>query len=188
MRYQKLFAGILIISFISGCASVQGYTRNEKRDNILSMKNEVLEELYEIKPEAREKVEESSGYAVFSNINMHFFLISSGGGYGVVTNKKTGEETFMKMFNLGAGPGFGAKDFRAVIVFDNEADLTRFAQGGWDFSGEADAAAKSKEKGASATGIKAFDSGITIYQLTEAGLLLQASLQGTKYYPYRELN
>ena len=119
---------------------------------------------------------------------MHLFLVSSGSGYGVVTNKVTGEETFMKMFSLGGGPGFGAKDFRAVVVFENESDLIHFAEGGWDFSGQADAAAKSKEKGASATGVRSFDSGITIYQLTEAGLLLHATLQGTKYYPYRELN
>ena len=50
MRYQKFILGILIISLISGCASVHGYTRNDKRDNILSMQSEVLEQLYEVKP------------------------------------------------------------------------------------------------------------------------------------------
>ena len=40
------------------------------------------------------------------------------------------------------------KDFRALFVFTDKDKLTAFIEKGWDFSGQADAAAKSDDKGA----------------------------------------
>jgi len=51
----------------------------------------------------------------------------------------------------------------------------------------ADAAAKASEKGAAVGGEATFDN-ITVYQLTESGLALQATVKGTKFWQDSELN
>jgi len=50
-----------------------------------------------------------------------------------------------------------------------------------------DAAAKTSDKGAAIGGEIVID-GITIYQLTEAGLALQATIKGTKFWKNDKLN
>ncbi|MDI1308423.1 MAG: hypothetical protein PSV17_03195 [Methylotenera sp.] len=68
-----------------------------------------------------------------------------------------------------------------------KATLDKFINNGWVFGGHADAAAKAGEKG-SAVGGEALIDGITIYQLTQSGLALQATVKGTKYWKDDELN
>jgi len=94
----------------------------------------------------------------------------------------------MKMVSGGIGVGLGVKDFRGVFVFTTEAALRRFTEDGWDASGQADAAAKSGKKGDAFAGAIDVAPGIKLYQLTEHGLALQATIQGTKYWRDDELN
>jgi len=124
---------------------------------------------------------------VFSNANIYLLLASFGGGHGVVTNNSTGKQTFMKMGEIGLGPGLGLKDFRGVFVFHNEDVMYRFVEQGWAFGAQADAAAKASEKGAAVGGEITVDN-ITIYQLTESGLALQATIKGTKFWKDDALN
>ena len=138
--------------------------------------------------DAEEKVRNAAGYGVFSNINSYLLFVSTGNGYGVMHNNLTGEDTYMRMFSLGGGIGMGIKDFRMIVVFKNENDFERFIEKGWDFSGQVDAAAKSGEKGGSVSGSQSADLDIITYQITESGIALQATLQGTKFWKYAELN
>jgi len=188
MRYQKILWALCVTVFCSGCATIHGTSVKEKRNYINTMEEMALEQLIDLRRFADYEIKESSGYAVFSNINTHLLLISTGTGYGVVTDKTNGQKTYMKMFALGGGPGIGAKDFRTFIIFKKQEDLIDFIEGKWDFSGQFDAAAKSSEKGGSMTSTKSFDRDIITYQITEAGLVIHATLQGTKYYPFKDLN
>ena len=80
------------------------------------------------------------------------------------------------------------KDFRAVIIFRKREDMERFVEKGWEFSGQADAALKSGDKGAAFSAAQTIDFDIITYQLTENGAALQATLQGTKYWKHKDLN
>jgi hypothetical protein len=80
------------------------------------------------------------------------------------------------------------KDFRAVFIFHEKDKLEAFIDKGWDFSGQADAAAKSDNKGAALAGAATVIPGVEVYQITKNGLALQATLQGTKYWKDRDLN
>jgi len=183
---------ILTICFLSsafiliGCATTKGTTPQDKRQAILSMQRETLADLYKVKPIAKAEVAAAPGYAVFSNANVNVIFASFGGGYGVVTDKK-GKQTFMKMGEAGLGLGLGVKDFRAVFIFHDRATMEKFIASGWEFGGHADAAAKASDKGA-AIGGEALVDGITVYQLTQSGLALQATVKGTKYWKDDELN
>jgi len=172
---------------ITGCATTGGNTKSEKQAAILEMKNEVLSDLYKIKPDVKAQIAKAPGYAVFSNANVYLIFVSVGGGHGVVKNNRTGKYTYMKMGEVGVGLGLGVKDFRGVFVFHNTETMNRFIEEGWAFGGQADAAAKASDKGAAVGGEITIDN-ITIYQLTEAGLALQATVTGTKYWKDDSLN
>ena len=69
--------------------------------------------------------------------------------------------------------------------------MHRFMEEGWEFGGEADAAAKSGDTGlaeSQAQGADAGARGLSIYQLTETGVALSATVSGTKYWKDSELN
>lgn len=189
LSQQTLSRSILLLVatvFLAGCAA-SGGTRDDKRATVQKMRQDVLAQLYKVKPHARSYIQQAPGYAVFSNANVNLIFASFGGGYGVVRDARTGRDTYMRMGEAGIGLGLGVKDFRAVFVFDNRATMERFVASGWAFGGHADAAAKAADKGGAVGGEVVLD-GITIYQLTETGLALQATVKGTKYWKDDELN
>jgi lipid-binding SYLF domain-containing protein len=154
------------------------------------MRDTVLAELYQLHPEAKSKIKKAVGYAVFSNVGVNLIFASVAGGSGVVVKPGVfrDTETFMKMGSAGIGIGLGVKDFRAVFIFHEKDKLEAFIDKGWDFSGQADAAAKSDNKGAALAGAATVIPGVEVYQITKNGLALQATLQGTKYWKDRDLN
>ncbi|MFM1747733.1 MAG: hypothetical protein RLZZ188_1399 [Verrucomicrobiota bacterium] len=161
-----------------------------KRAEVRKMRDEVLARLYEAHPGAKARIREAAGYAVFSNVGVNVFFASVAGGTGIVVERGTlrDTETFMNMGSAGVGLGLGVKDFRAVFVFSDRARLREFVDKGWDFSGQADAAAKSDDKGTAVSGAVTVMPGVEVYQLTKNGVALQLTLQGTKYWKDRDLN
>jgi lipid-binding SYLF domain-containing protein len=112
---------------------------------------------------------------------------SISGGYGLVTNNQTGQQTYMKMGKIGIGVGAGIKDFRTIFIFHNSASLKRLINYGWIAGLSSDAIAKASDKGGALAGSLAADN-ITIYQLTESGLSMQVTLTGAKYWKNDALN
>jgi lipid-binding SYLF domain-containing protein len=188
MNIKTLVLLALVVTILAGCRGPGGTTPAEKRAEVLTTKNAMLAELYQKKPETKAKIANAAGYGTFTNINVNLFLASTGNGYGVVHNNSTGDDTYMKMAMLGVGIGLGVKDFRAVIIFKNQNALNTFVDKGWEFGGHADAAAKSGDAGASANVAGDVTSGMEIYQFTEAGVALQATIAGTKYWKDKDLN
>ena len=165
-------------------------TPDEQRAAIRKERDNVLQELYKLNPSTKSKIEKSVGYAVFSNVGVNVIFVSAGGGHGLVVEKGTFKdtETFMKMGQAGVGFGLGVKDFRAVFVFKSAEKLKDFVEKGWDFSGEADAAAKSGEKGGAVGAAGDIAKDVEVYQITKNGIALQATLNGTKYWKDSDLN
>lgn len=188
MKYFRISLFALLTALIlAGCATTSGTSVEEKRQAVLTMKNDVLSELYKIRPQAKAEIASAPGYAVFSNANVNLIFVSFSGGYGVVHDGKTGKQTYMKMGEAGIGLGLGLKDFRAVFIFNKRPTMDKFINSGWEFGGHADAAAKAADKGA-AVGGEALVNDITVYQITKSGLALQATVKGTKYWLDEELN
>ncbi|MDP0561683.1 MAG: hypothetical protein QS721_04860 [Candidatus Endonucleobacter sp. (ex Gigantidas childressi)] len=175
---------LLIFVLLSGC-SAQGISPEDKRGSISAMHNEVLSEIYAKSSKAKSDVSSSAGYAVFSNAQINLLFVSAGTGFGVA--KSNGVSTYMKMGEAGVGLGLGVKDFRALFVFHTEMAYRNFVDKGWVFGAEADAAAKTSDKGGEAGGGVTIGD-ITVYQMTDVGLALQATIKGTKYWKDSELN
>ena len=181
-----IFLSVAVV--ISGCSKPAGVSFDEKRESVSQMKRDTIEQFYQQVPNGRDMIAKSEGYGVFSNINVNVILLSAGNGYGIVSDNSTGEQVYMQMGSGGVGLGLGVKDFRAVIIFHDRNTMKSFIDNGWEFGAEADAAAKSGEKGGSAEAAGALTNGMSLYQLTETGFALQATLKGTKYWQDSELN
>jgi len=182
---------IICISFVSvftGCHGAKGESPQEKRTYIDQMAKETLAELYKREPSARKQVENAVGYGVFSNMGMNLFVVATGNGYGLVHNRKTGEDIYMKMYQAGGGIGFGLEGFKGVFVFYDPESLRSFTESGWSVDAQANAAAVHEEEGG-AVGVEAtIDKGVAIYQFTETGVAVQATVKGTKIWKDKELN
>jgi len=77
---------------------------------------------------------------------------------------------------LGRGLGVGVKDYRAVYIFRQRHIMERFIEQGLNVGGQADATAKANTQGEAYGGQLMLD-GIKVYQLTESGLALQATIR-----------
>ncbi len=187
MNRRAVALCIILAFMIVGCATMGDKPKAQKQQAILDMKNKTLSDLYKVKPDVKAQIASAPGYAVFSNMNVYIIFAGVGGGYGVVINNRTGKHTYMRMGEVGVGLGLGAKDFRLVFVFHSAETMNHFVKYGLAFGAQADAAAKASDKGG-AVGGEATVSNMTIYQLTETGLALQATVKGTKYWKDDSLN
>lgn len=190
MIYNKLLKNVVLASAVlimSACASMGNGTVAEKRQAILDMQQNVLARLYSEKPDTRSQIRDAAGYAVFTNANVNVIFFAAGTGYGVVNNNITGNKTYMNMAEGGVGFGLGAKDYRVVMVFHSQKAMSYFIENGWTVGGNADAAAKAGNKGASAEG-EGYLGNVTVYTMTESGLALQATVKGTKFWVDKALN
>jgi len=181
--------GIVALGVIgTGCAKPRGDSISEQRAHVQNMKVKTLEDLHAREPKAREKIEQAAGYGVFSNIGFTLFFVGWGNGYGVVVDKTTGKETYMRMLSGSAGLGLGGKDFRAVFVFNDKSVLDKFIESGWEFGAEGDASAKVSDTGGAATASSTFGKPIEVYRFTESGINLHGTVEGTKYRLDKYLN
>ena len=178
---------ILLASLLLGACMSSGGSVMERRQAVQSMREQVLSELYREKPDVRAQIQSAPGYAVFSNANVNLIFASVGGGYGILHDRSNGRDTYLKMGELGVGFGLGAKDFRALLVFHTDDAVKRFQDYGVSVGAGADAAAVASNQGGAVGGELNFDN-ITVYQMTESGLALQATLKGTRYWPDPALN
>jgi lipid-binding SYLF domain-containing protein len=183
----RLVASLVLIFTLVGCASMGSGSKADKQQEILKMKSEVLTELFAKKPDTRAQINSAPGYAVFRNANINLIFVAAGTGYGVVKNMRTGQHTYMNMAEGGVGFGLGVKDYRIVMVFHTADAMNQFINKGWTFGGNADAAAKAADKGASVEG-EAYYGDVSVYTFTESGLALQATVKGTKFWKDKELN
>ena len=161
----------------------------KKKTEIRQMSQETLARLYKAQPSAKAAVHKAYGYAVFSNLGVKILFGGSGNGKGVAVNNHDKSEIFMKMFEVQAGLGMGVKKFRVVFVFENQKVFDDFVNSGWEFGGQASAAAKTEpDKGGSMQGAASVSEGVWMYQLTDKGLALELTGKGTKYSKDKDLN
>lgn len=177
----------LMVSQVSADQSEHDKVEKEKKE-IRDKTEETLNRLYRLQPKAKNAIQNSYGYAVFSNFGTKILLLGGGKGKGEAINNKTGKETFMKMLELQAGLGFGLKRFQVVFVFENKKVFDEFINSGWEFGGQSTAAVKLNDDGGALTGAATVSPGVWIYQLTEDGLALEVTVKGTKYMKDDKLN
>jgi len=184
----SIVAVLLVLNSAFLTSAQDDNKKKKKQAKVLEMKDKALADLIKGKPEVASEIKNAPGYAVFDNNGIHLLLLATSRGNGVVISKGSAPPFFMKMRQIGAGPGIGVKDYRVILVFKTAAAMNKFKSGGWDSTAEADAAAKTKDSGgaASATGSSVGDT--KIYTITKKGIALQATFGGTKFSKDDDLN
>ena len=177
-----------LVALGSAPASAAPASKEQQRAEIRKTSQQILGQLYRVNPSAKGAVASATGYAVFSNFGMKIFLAGGGTGSGVAVNNASKQEVFMKMVEVQAGLGFGIKKFRVVFVFETASAFNEFVNSGWEFGGQATAAASYEGKGNAYQGAASIMPGVWMYQLTDEGLALELTGKGTKYYKNDELN
>jgi lipid-binding SYLF domain-containing protein len=180
---SMMFAMILLVATPS-----LAKTKEQKRADVRKSANETLAKLYKARPSAKATIKAATGYAAFSNFGMKILLAGGGKGQGIAFDNGTKKVTYMKMLEVQAGLGMGVKKFRTIFVFETKDAMDHFVNNGWEFGGQATAAAKSGDKGGSYQGATQVMPGVWMYQLTDKGLALELTGKGTKYYKDDDLN
>jgi len=214
-RCLLLVSFILLVALAAGCAVPMGSRVEDKQKYVRDMRDKTLTELYSLSPDLRSKFESAAAIAVFSNVDIHLGFLSTTRGYGIAKDNATGTETYMRMMRIGAGIGAGLKDFRAVFLFKDPATFQTFINNGWEFGTNTEAAliaggrtglalgagATAQENGVeggvraqtgmgsmAGGGLASGGKGMAIYEITQNGVVLHATLAGTKYSRDSELN
>jgi lipid-binding SYLF domain-containing protein len=179
----------LLLAFFSVTAALAAPSKEEQRQDVRAVAQNTLERLYKAQPGAKDAIDRSAGYAVFSNFGMKILFAGGGRGQGIAFNRKAKTETFMRMVEVQAGLGIGVKKFRLVWVFEKQADLDRFINTGFEVGGQATATAQVGGKGQDVyAGALSISPGVWLYQLTDEGIAAELTAKGTKYYKDSDLN
>lgn len=159
-----------------------------KRQDIQSMAKQTLQRLYKEHPQAEEEIKNAYGYGVFEGDVANLVLYVAGKGFGVVYDNKTLSPVYMNAVRAGTGPGVGYKSVHAVIIFDNETVHKQFTTVGLQLSASGDAVIKVAGKEAGGTKSASLVPGVSIYQLIDSALVLQANWGATEFLKDPNLN
>lgn len=187
-KFIQACGALMTTGFFTNGASAAEVSKAEKRADVRKMSRSILRRLYKLQPTSRQIIASAAGYGVFSNFGLKLFFAGGGSGEGLVVDNANRRETFMKIFELQAGLGIGIKKFSLVFVFETAEALKGFVDSGWEFGGQATAAAMLNGKGKSHQGALSIAPDVWLYQLTQSGLALELTAKGTKYYKDDELN
>ena len=191
---QKVIALCVLMSvslIIASTPVMADMTAKEQSEAQKKLRKEVkstLAQLYKLHPSSKAAINKAYGYAAFDNFGTNLGVVSTASGKGIAYENTSKKETFMRMYSGGVGIGLGVKDYRLVFVFETKEAFDSFVTSGWEGSAQADAAAKAGKEGGAVSGASAVSPGVWVYQYTKNGLAAQATLQGTKYWKYDDLN
>jgi lipid-binding SYLF domain-containing protein len=156
----------------------------KKREKIDQMAKQTLERLRRENPRAQRLLDQAYGYAVLDSTKMAIGIGGSGRGVGVAVDTKTGDRTYLKIYQGGVGLGLGLHMYQVVVLFQEKGTFRDFLDGKWIGEGEAHAAAGEKGAATEAT----FVNGVVSFHFTEKGLMARADIGGARIKPYEKLN
>jgi lipid-binding SYLF domain-containing protein len=183
----RLLSGALMLSLTAGTALAADSDAAKKQAEIRKVTKQTLERFYKANPKLKAEVGKSSGYGVFTTYGLSF-LIGGAGGSGLVHDRKTGKDTFMKMAQASAGLQIGAAQTETLIIFKSSKAMAHFIDKGWEFGGAGGVEAGAGGKTAGLPDSGGEMGGSLFYTLTKNGLQAGGAGTGTKFWKDKDLN
>jgi lipid-binding SYLF domain-containing protein len=180
-------AAILVAACLPPAQAVAA-SPDEQRAAIRNAADATLGQLYAAQPTAKKAIEKAAGYAVFSELSTKILLAGGGGGKGIVVDKVAKQDTYMLMATLQAGYGMGIAKTHLVWVFERESDLKAFVQNGYELGTSVNLQVNPGTGGGIYDGAVEVQPGVWLYQISDAGLALDLTVEGTKYFKDTNLN
>lgn len=150
--------------------------KDAERKARLALKDEALEKLYKLQPEARKVIESALGYAVFDVTSVYIIMFVGQKGTGVLVDNSSKKVTYMSSSRVGTGPGAGKQRVFQILVFKVKGAMDQFVLAG-GLGGDVGASTSTGTGGM----VCSFNPEIDIYQIPESGFALQARWGGTVY-------
>jgi lipid-binding SYLF domain-containing protein len=174
---------MLAVLLVVACSSTyRSMSPQEKRDFLIELEQQTLEELVEKAPEAQTEIDRSVGHAVFSSRLAKVPFVGAGEGIGVVFDAETGERTYLKVGRLDVGGGLGVREYRLVVVFFDHEPLRKLASGKLELGAGVEAGAKDKEIGTGAGGVAGSRTEKRVlYQLSDEGVSATLTVRAIRY-------
>ena len=180
---------LVVFSVLLACAlNAIAKSKEEKQAELRKKAQATLARLYKDRPSAEGAIKKAAGYAVFNSGGVKILVAGGGRGQGIAVDNSSQRVTYMKMREIQAGLGMGAKKFSTIFIFETKAALEKFINNGWDFGGQTTAAAKTSDSGGSLQGAASVAEGVWMYQLTDKGVALELTAKGTRYSKDDDLN
>ena len=160
----------------------------EQRRHIDELSFKALNKLYEKYPHAQRVINNCYAWATLSNSGVKVLFVGSSRGRGVAVNNSTGERVYLRMNELSAGVGIGAKEYNLIFIISTRDAWDNFIIGKTRFGASAEASADDGVSGGTVEGAEYVAPGVWVFQMTTKGLALEATLKGTKIYKDKKLN
>ena len=186
---KKFFAAIMVTLLLTLTVStVNAASVAEQRRQVDELSQKTLEKLYAKYPHAQRVIGECYAWATLSNSGVKVLFIGSSHGRGVAVNNQTGERVYLRMKELSAGLGLGAKEYNLIFLINTRDAWENFIVGKTRFGASAEASANDGVTGGSIEGAEYVAPGVWVFQMTTKGLAVEATLKGTKIYKDKKLN
>ena len=185
---RKIFALILMLCMLVTATAFAADSVAEKRRQVDELSAKTLQKLYAKYPHAQRVINECYAYATLSNSGVKVLFIGSSHGRGVAINNQTGEKVYLRMKELSAGLGIGAKEYNLIFLLNTPEAWENFIVGKTRFGASAEASADDGVSGGTIEGAEYVAPGVWVFQMTTKGLALEATLKGTKIYKDKKLN
>ena len=155
--------------------------KEAKRQSLLKMANDTLNELYAKDSTIKDKVEKAYAYAVFDDYIYNAVFYVAGKGSGVGFKKTTKEPIYLLMLRAGTGPGIGYTKFRQLLIIKNEATFKEISSVGLDVQASTNATFKVSDFGSSKLYAGYINPYVDVYTITDAGVDIQANWGGVEF-------
>ena len=167
------FSFLMTSLFVNNSMQAQN---DDKDDKIIADANEARADFIKTDALMKSLFDNSYGYVIFPNVGKGAIGIGGAAGNGAVF--QNGNLIGMaKMTQVTVGFQWGGQAYREVIFFETEADLNRFKENKYEFSGQASAVAATK----GAAGNVKYKDGVMIFSQIKGGLMYEASVGGQKF-------
>lgn len=186
---KKFFAALVVTLLLTVTATTTfAASAAEERRQIDELSQKTLAKLYAKYPHAERVINKCYAWATLSNSGVKVLFVGSSHGRGLAVNNQTGERVYLRMKELSAGLGIGAKEYNLIFLINTRDAWDNFIIGKTRFGASAEASADDGYSGGTIEGADYVAPGVWVFQMTTKGLELDATLNGIKIYKDKELN
>jgi len=175
---------ICILVGVTGCSSMTATEKTSKRNELDTMATKAVAALKQKETDLQDKLDKSLAYAVANMKVTKVPVVGAGGGEGVLVIKKTQERIYFTVSRFDVGGGWGARGYKALMVFNDQKILDAWKDGKWIFEAGAEASAGASAAQGSSAGE---DKGFTMHILAEAGASATATARAIRVKVNRDL-
>ena len=164
---KKLLILLMVMLLVTaGCSTMTPAEKVQKRSELDAMAEAAIAGLIEQDPGIKTEIEQSLGYAVANMKLTKVPVVGAGGGEGVFVNTRTQQHTYFTVSRFDLGGGWGARSYKALLVFDSQKVMDRMEGNVWEFQAGAEASAGTASAEGSSSDL---NEGFSMYVLSDGG-------------------